>query len=488
MPQVVKVGLFVTLCLVVLAFLVFRIEDLQLFGEEGQTLEVIFDSVAGLNDRAPVRVAGVKVGEVVGLGLEGRRAKVTLRLDREVSLTDGSHARIVNAGILGDKYVELVPGPLEAPVLPEGTVLDGKTPVSLDQALARFDALGQSLQEVTGDLTARGDLGGTIRRLLENLEATSADIRLLVSTNRTQVDSTVSNFERFSETLANELPQLTTQMRRLLEQVDGVVSENRGELKGSLGNIREVTENIQTSIDNLNDISGQIRSGEGTIGKLVYDDAAHDGLVSTLASVEQGVGSLNETLGRVQKLELELGLEGAIYTDLADDEGTADFSIRLSSNPKRFYFVGLGDSPQGRQRTETRVITTTLPDGTVETTTVEERKIEDKFTVDAQLGYVMGDFTVRAGLFDSEAGGAFDWHLYDRRLSFSMEAFDFSREDELDPHLRFTTRYLLSPNVYVLGGYDDFLTDEYESFFVGAGIRWKDDDLKYLMGSLPLSF
>ena len=38
----------------------------------------------------------------------------------------------------------------------------------------------------------------------------------------------------------------------------------------------------------------------------------------------------------------ELGLEGAVYTDL-DDEGAAAFSLRLSSNPKRFYYVGLGD-------------------------------------------------------------------------------------------------------------------------------------------------
>lgn len=487
MAQVVKVGLFVTLCLAALGYLIFSIEDLRLFAEERRTVDATFDSVAGLNDRAPVRVAGVAVGEVSGLTLEGRRARVTLSLDREVVLTEGSYARIANAGILGDKYVELVPGPLDAPPLADGIVLEGTTPVGLDEALARFDELGKSLQQVSGDLTARGDLGSTIRRLLDNLEATSSDIRSLVSSNRSQVDSTLANFERFSESLANELPRLTSQMRQLLEQVDGVVAENRGNLEGSLENIREVTETMQASIDNLNEISGQIRSGEGTLGKLVYDDAAHEGLVGTLEAVERGVGKLEETLGKVDSLELELGLEGAIYTDL-DDEGTADFSLRLSSHPRRFYYVGIGDSVQGRQRSETRIITTTLPDGTVETTTIEEVKIEDKFTIDAQLGYLMGDFTVRAGLIESEAGGGVDWHLFDRRLMFSVDAFDFSREDELEPHLRFTTRYRVSPNIYLLGGYDDFLTDDFESFFVGAGIRWQDDDLKYLLGSVPLSF
>ena len=38
---------------------------------------------------------------------------------------------------------------------------------------------------------------------------------------------------------------------------------------------------------------------------------------------------------------------------------------------------------------------------------------------------------------------------------------------------------------YLLGGYDDPLVSERDSLFVGAGIRWRDDDLKYLLGSIP---
>ncbi len=487
MSQALKVGSFVVICLLILGYLIFKVDDLPFFGGEGQTVDVLFDSVAGLNVKAPVRVAGVSVGRVEALGLEGRRARVTLLLEEPITLTRGTVARISNAGILGDKFVELVPGPADGGLLDEGILLEGETPVTFDEALARFDSLGQSLQELTGDVSSRGDLGGSIRRLLDNLEATSADIRLLVSSNRSQVDSTVANFERFSGTLAEELPRLTQQMADLLEQVGAVVAENRDDFQGSLSNIREITDNIQTSVDNLNDISSQMRSGEGTIGKLLYDDQAHDSLVDTLGAVEQGVASLDETLGRVKKLELELGLEGAVYTDL-EDEGAAAFSLRLSSNPKRFYYVGLGDRPQGRTKTETRTLTTTLPDGTVETTVIEERKTEDKFTLDAQLGYRMGDFTLRAGLIDSSGGARVDYDAFERRLQLSVEAFDFSRPDDLDPHLRFTTRYLLSPNVYLLGGWDDPLVDDTESFFFGAGIRWKDDDLKYLLGSVPLSF
>lgn len=483
MSQALKVGVFVAVCLALLAYLVFRVDDLRLWGDPGQQVEVLFDSVAGLNMKAPVRVAGVSVGRVEGLSLEGRRAKVTLLLDKPVAMTEGTVARIANSGILGDKYVELIPGPPTAPPIPDGRTLEGHTPVTFDEALARFDNLGQSLQQLTGDVSSQGDLGGSIRRLLDNLEATSADIRLLVTTNRDQVDSTVANFERFSRTLAEELPALTEQMQKLLMNVDSVVADNGDELGESLSNIRDITDNIQVSVDNLNDISSQLRSGEGTIGKLLYDDQAHDSLVSTLGAVEKGVSSLDETLGRVKSLKLDLNLEGAIYPDI--DEASAELGIRLSSHPKRFYYLGVGDSPQGRTRVETRTLITTLPSGEVETTVIEERKSDDKFTIDAHLGYQMGDFTLRAGLIDSAAGARVDYDAFERRLQLSVEAFDFSRPDDEDAHLRFTTRYRLNPNIYLVGGWDDPLVDDNSSFFLGAGIRWRDDDLKYLLGSLP---
>lgn len=487
MSQAIKVGIFVSICLAILAVLIFKVEDLQLFGDQGQRVEVLFDSVAGLNDKAPVRVAGVRVGTVEAIGLEGRRARVTVLLDTDLQLPAGSTARIANAGILGDKYIELEPGPAGGPPLPEGQMLEGETPVTFDQALERFDALGQSLQQITGDVSAQGDLGTTIRRLLDNLEATSADIRLLVSTNRDQVGTTVDNFERISDNLARELPRLTDQLAQLLSRVDSVVAENRDDFQGSLENIRRVSGELETTVDNLNKISNQIESGEGTIGKLIFDDQAHDSLVGTLGAVEKGIGNLSETLGRVQKIQMDLALEAITLPDAGFDdsgEGGAAFRLRLSNHPKRFYSLGLVNTPQGKISEETRTITTTLPDGSVEVTTIRENKQEDDFTLTAQLGYSLGNFELRGGLIESSGGAGVDWSLFDQRLRFSIEAFDFSRPEDLDPHLRFTTRFELTDNIYLLGGYDDPLVDEYESLFLGAGITWRDEDLKYLLGSV----
>lgn len=111
MKSLIKVGVFATVCLIILAVLIWKIEDLNPFSVEGQRLDAVFPSVAGLDDKASVRVAGVRVGRVDGVGLDGTRARITLALDKPLSLTQGTTARIANLGLLGEKYVELVPGP-----------------------------------------------------------------------------------------------------------------------------------------------------------------------------------------------------------------------------------------------------------------------------------------------------------------------------------------------------------------------------------------
>ena len=486
MSTAVKVGLFATLCLLILAYLILRVEDIELFAPAARRIDALFDSVAGLDDKAAVRVAGVRVGRVDGVGLHGSRARVTLRLEQPLELTQGTKAAIATVGLLGEKYVELVPGPPEAPPLPAGAVLEGETPITFDDAMAKLDDVVTSIQEVTGSITGEGAPQNNVSRLIANLEATSADIRSLVAANRDQVAATVDNFERFSAALADELPRLTHQIERVLGQVDSVVAENRENLQGSLENIRDLTARLQTSVDNLNQITGKIAGGEGTIGKLVQSEEAHDRLTSALESVDRGVTALGETLGRAQKIKLDVGLEG-YYLSEAED-GLMSFGVDIDPQSGRFYRVGLVDDPHGRVRSKTTIETVTGPGGEAGTTTTERVEIENKTTLNAQLGFIFRDLRLRGGLFESTGGAAVDYDLFRRKLRLSLEAFDFSRPEDLDPHLRLLGRYFVFDRWYVVGGYDDFLLrdEERDSLFLGAGVTWTDEDLKYLLGSVPL--
>ncbi len=491
MSNVIKVGAFSTLCLIIIAVLIWQIEDLNPFAEGGRTLDAKFASVAGLDEKAPVRVAGVRVGQVDSIVLEGREARVRLVLDQPLDLPQGTIARIASLGLLGDKYVELVPGPTGGPPLPEGAVLPGTAPPSFDETMAKLNEIGDSIQRVTGSIGG-ADIGGAINRLVTDIELTSREIRLLVAENRATVGSAVRNFDRVGATLSRELPRLADQMSRSLDQISTLVEENRGNIGESFENVRELTTTLQTSADNLNDISGRIARGEGTLGKLVNSDEAYNEVVSTLDSIQGGVENLSGALGGLNKFKIDLDLQGYLLSDGGGDdeqgpgldEGESLTAFRLDIDPqdgKRLYRAGLSSTPRGDRHEQEQTITVTGPDGVPQTTTINTLTYERRYVLTGLFGYQgLGDLRLWAGLIEDSGGAQVEYPMLDRRLWLSLEAFDFSRPQDLAPHLRLMGRYQFHPNLARVGGLDDPLEDE--AVFLGGGIRWSDENIRYLLG------
>lgn len=492
MSNAFKVGLFATVALVLLAALVLRIENIRLFSGPERSVVAEFDSVAGLDDKSAVRIAGVRVGRVDGITLADRQARVRLVLETEVAgLTEGTVARIANMGLLGDKYVVLVLGPAGAPPLADGAVIEGFTPTTFDEALEKFNRLGDSLGDV-GSSLSQADGDTPLDRLIRNLEAMSGELRALVEQNRGRVDTTLANAETVSATLARELPRLTTQMNGVMERVDrtlaaleGTVDAGRPDLQASLANVRRLTDQAQESVENMNRITGRLDRGEGTLGKLLTSEEAHDELVGALGAVETGVSSLQEAFTGIQKIQLELGMETYYLEEQEESRSSFNLDIDTRSGGP-LYRVGVIDSPTGRTDTEVKRITVTNPDGTSETTIRETFERTDDLTFSGLVGFRLFDETrVWAGVIESTGGVQVEHPLLDRKVWISAEAFDFDREGDLEPHLRLSGSWRLNRMLYLKAGVDDVLESDRQSLFVGGGIRWRDDSLKYLLGSLP---
>lgn len=484
MSQTAKVGAFMLVALIILAVFIIEIEEIPFGAKAGrQTVQAEFPSVAGLDEKSPVRIAGVRVGIVEKIELAGSRARVTLSLDPQVRLHQGAWAEVTSLGMLGDKYVELYPGPPDAPPLPPGVVLSGESPVAFDHVLKTASDIGGDIKEVTASLRRAlgGDQGAAkLDEILENIRQLTAETRNLVAANRANVDATVENFRAFSATLREELPKLADKLQKLADNVDAVVAENRSNLSDTIANLKDLSGRLRTSADNLNEITTKIARGEGTIGKLVHDEETVNNLNSTLKSVESGVQSLKNTIGRAERWRLDVNLRTESLPG-ADDSRSA-FGFDLHTTDRRFFRLELVDSPYGRVRHTRETVTTTFPDGRRETYVQERQKITDASTVNAQIGYHLGNTTVRAGLFESEGGFGVDHTLLQNKLKLTLEAYDFNR-DLKPPHLRLEGRYFLTPNIFAFAGWDDPTWSARSSLLVGAGITWRDEDLKYLLGT-----
>ena len=107
--------------------------------------------------------------------------------------------------------------------------------------------------------------------------------------------------------------------------------------------------------------------------------------------------------------------------------------------------------------------------------------------VSAEVGFRLGEWIGRAGLIENSGGFGIDYMTLKNRIQLSAQMWNFDREGDLNPQAKLSGRYYFSPSVFVVGGWNDFLNTKahLDSGFIGAGIRWGDDDIKYFAGSIP---
>lgn len=498
--------------LAILGFFILKIEDINVHRRGHGTRDVVavFDDVAGLDNKSPVRIAGVRKGKVKDIEvMPNGKARVTMEIDDDVPFHSNSTARVTNLGLLGEKYIELNPGTSSAPVVPntnqETMVSSAPSPASIDDVTTQISAIATDVKAVTASM--RDVLGGPsgerrLEEIVTNVQAITAQTRELIAANRANVDATMANVRIISEQLRTQIPRLADSIDRVAAEVGGTVGENRKDVHAVVENLRDLSKDLRTTADNLNGITGQIRSGEGTVGKLVYSSEAHDKLTNALTAVEGGVNELRNTLGRAGRMRLDLGIQSSYYaglkqtpvTQFVGGKSRSEVMLRITPDPEknRFYNVNIADDPHGSAQTRTYEQTITDPaTGQTTTTITDTTKYDRTYLLGAQVGWVLDQFAVRIGMIDSTGGAAVDYQ-FNPRIRLTGEAFDFGKKRDPNPHLRLSGQYIIrnetakTPQIFVSGGLDDPLNKNGRSVTFGGGIRWRDDDLKYLLSSVPV--
>jgi phospholipid/cholesterol/gamma-HCH transport system substrate-binding protein len=133
------VGLFVLVGLGTLAYLSLQVGGLEFGGAKRIALHATFDDIGGLSVRAPVRIGGVKIGQVSAIELdEDLRAEVALDVDADVGLSIDSSAAIRTSGLLGDQFISVELGAEDA-VLEDGEEFTfTESAFSIDKLIGRL--------------------------------------------------------------------------------------------------------------------------------------------------------------------------------------------------------------------------------------------------------------------------------------------------------------------------------------------------------------
>lgn len=135
------VGLFVLLGLAGLLFLSMKAANLASFGGgDSYVVTARFDNIGGLKPRAPVRSAGVTVGRVTKIALDGTtyQGVVTMEIDRAMQFPRDTSAKILTAGLLGDQYIGLEPGAEEKPLVAGDVIKMTQSAIVLENLISQF--------------------------------------------------------------------------------------------------------------------------------------------------------------------------------------------------------------------------------------------------------------------------------------------------------------------------------------------------------------
>lgn len=489
---------------------------------ETTTLYVYFDNVAGLLPGSPVQVAGVKVGQIENIELEGNRAKVALAIYKRYTVHSDARAAIRSLGILGDKYIELSLGSATSPPLVEGdTIALVATGADLDTLVVTLGDILKDVKSVTASLNAvlgsgpgqerletimeqvartTRDLSritdttnrqidtilanitrftGTLDRIgseneerigrsLENLAQLTGQLRDLAAKNRESLDAIIANLDTFSRSLAKDGPQITEDLGRLLR-------DNRESLTSTVANLDRSMAKLNATMDNLQSIARKVDSGEGTLGKLVNDEQTVDQLNNALAGI-------NRYLTDLDRIKLDIGVHTERLT--GQDEYKSYLSIYLQPLKDRYYLLQLVDNPRGTTRSKTTTETT----GGASTTTKETVTYQDQLQLSLLIAQRYFDTVLKGGLMENEFGVGIEQYFgRTDQFRIGLDVWDFG--NVLGPHVKITALWRFYSNAFFVVGGDDVMSKEpkFRDAFFGIGVRFNEDSLKPLVSSLPIT-
>ena len=253
---------------------------------KGYTLVAHFNSLKELKTGDDVRQAGVNIGSVLETRLKDRRAEAVLLVDARVKIAQDASATIGMAGLLGSNYVSFdlgsessafyAPGDavltIESPDLNTIVTELGDVGKKVDQALSQFSGAmgGKDGEGLIGKLD-RGE--GTLGKLINDPKLHD---ELLIS--------------------VGDIKSAAAQAKDFVANAQAIIAQVKSG-QGTLGVLiydQDAGNNIKVATKNLREISDKINQGQGTLGRLISDDSLYLQAQGTLKKADRMIEGLDD--------------------------------------------------------------------------------------------------------------------------------------------------------------------------------------------------
>ena len=264
---------------------------------------VYYDDVSGLQESSRVNLRGVEVGNVRDIVLESNRVKVEIAIESKYAemIPSNSVAEIGSAGLMGGVEISIIQGDA-ADVIEDGATFEGRVKPDMlgslaDKGTELMDGLTVTIDGVN---TLIGGNTQGITELISNLESMTASIDSILAASAPNINSAMDDLSAFTSTLAANTERI--------ESMLGNLDEFSGELAEA-----DMINQLTTTVESLNEVLDAIESGNGSVGKLLTDEA----LYNSLTTAGDNLGLLLEDLKANPKRYINISVFGKSEEQIA---------------------------------------------------------------------------------------------------------------------------------------------------------------------------
>jgi phospholipid/cholesterol/gamma-HCH transport system substrate-binding protein len=282
-----RVGLFFVIGLALIWVTFEALHNGRFEKRKGYTVMAPFNTLKELKPGDDVRMAGVKIGAVDSTRLADGRAEAILRINTNVKIATDATATISMAGLIGTNYISFDLGTPGAGTVPEGGTVRTREAADLNSIMADLGSLGHDFKNALGQIgQAMGSGADGQGGLFQKLDR-------LVTENSTKISNTMGNLEDITGKIRNGEGTLG-------KLVNDPAAYN--ELTSTLTEIRNSATEAKTFLANAQNIVDQVKSGKGTVGTLIYDEEAGNNLkviAKNLREVSDKLNNPNSSFGQL---------------------------------------------------------------------------------------------------------------------------------------------------------------------------------------------
>ena len=421
-----KVGAFTAAGLLLLVALVLGLSGFSLKAGKGYTVYAGFHQVIGVERQAQVCLAGVPIGEVLDITNDGGGVTVEMRIHPDVRIPEGSHVTIGTPGVMGEKFVNILPAEDRGHYIGDGAYLIGDDEQGMDsmfaginQVVAQAQELLDSLNSIAGDKNFRQSIlqmTANMRDMTGHLSGLMAQLESMAAENRGNVQAMTAN-----------LVTVTASMNRTMASLEPMIAN----MNSVLGDPATAA-NVRETLENLKDTSERVQHVAATLDEVAGDPQTAADLKATITNARQISEKAGNMLGKVESIDMTPS------ADVLYSGSESDWSVNANLG------VTMGDK--------------TLDVG------VDDIGDDSLFNAQGGKRCGSGHLGARGGVIAGEAGIGLDGYAGDK-FKLSADAYDPD-----DVKLRLRATYDLGNGTALMSQWNDVTNkdDERAGYF---GIR-----------------